>query len=115
MRIVVLDPLARQHPGDQIAIEFAPPHAGDFFPSLAGQDQELDERPERIAERVGGPPDQRKLAVIEHAIALPLRRRRLDPRKRRRLDRAALEGPVEYLAHGGQYPVGLDGRAAVDD
>ena len=77
----------------KLRIELAPAHAGDFFAPLASQDQKLDERPERIAERVCGPPDQRQLGIAVHAIARHFRRRRLDAIARRGLDQCRARWP----------------------
>ena len=67
MCLIVFDYFRRQR--DPILLDVAPFQFADFAASLAGEDEELDDGPERMAVPLGGAPHGNKLVVCEDALA----------------------------------------------
>jgi hypothetical protein len=113
VRFGVLRPVGRQRP--QVLLDLRPAHAGNFAAPLPGQDQQLDQRAEWIAQPIGRTPHARQLLVGENAITRLLGTRGLHASTWRRVDDVALERPIAQLAHDAEYAVGHNRRPGVDD
>ena len=95
MRPAVFAALLRKAPKLSGEVKFGPSHAADFAEALPGEDQHLQNRPERSPERLGLCPQGSKLDVVKHAIAANFSGRRPDLVDRRRLDEVSFDGPSE--------------------
>src|SRR5262249_36608051 len=69
-RLTVLRPLPRKL--DPVLLELGPTERGDLSSPAAGQEEEMDERPEGMTELLRGPPDLDELDVGEDPLASSL-------------------------------------------
>jgi hypothetical protein len=111
MRAPRLRRLRGEGPGPGVEVEVRPAHAGNLIAALGGQQREAEERPERIADAIGGLPDRAGIIGIKGAVPAGFLAGPLDQGNRGRVNDAAAQREIEQRADRGQGPIGGD-RAA---
>jgi hypothetical protein len=95
MLLSVFCPARRYHPTGQIRGQFGPTHACHLATALQGEDQELQQRAERIIHRSSSTPGRPQLGIGEHSIAADQAALKHHAGERVGIQQLAIDSPVE--------------------
>src|SRR5215471_16603005 len=79
------------------------------------QQQQLEQGPERPADRIAAEPEEPNLLIVEVAVALDCCCRRPDTVSRVLLDDILPNRPAEHCPEIGKYVIGVARRPTIDD
>ena len=108
MTLVVLGLLTWDAPYPSIEIDLRPFHRRDFVAPLRGEQEELEQRPERPAELGGGAPENPNFLFAQNAVAGLLFGRRSQPVARIARYAVLFDRPAEERPKAGEDAIGLD-------